>query len=68
MGRHWLFLTSLGFSIAGLIGLAVWWLFQRTRFGGRKWSSYPRQLLLRWLLGPNRKAGYELVNRHDHDV
>jgi hypothetical protein len=29
MGRHWMFLTALGFMVAGATGLCAWWLWHR---------------------------------------
>ncbi|KAH0566407.1 hypothetical protein GP486_000190 [Trichoglossum hirsutum] len=72
MGRHWLFLTVLGFATAGLVGLALWWAYSRVFLLG---GSVPPKGTLRnstvrrypkfWrrLAGKER---YDLVeNRHE---
>lgn len=63
MGSHWILLTVLGFSIAGLVGSGGWWIYgkifypgQRSRPGKRIWN------LSRWR-SPHKN--YMLVDRHE---
>ncbi len=61
-GRHWLFLTFLGFAIAGVLAGSFWWVWKRWCMADKK----QRTSLGRGVLGLWRRASskerYELVD------
>jgi hypothetical protein len=61
MGQHWLFLTVLGFSVAGVVFLALWWAYGRLILsGGPKGQSLRRKLPF---FRRSSKSDYELLAR-----
>jgi len=54
MAQHWMFLTTIGFLVAGIVFLGLWLAYGRLlrskRHGGSFWSR--------------NKDQYELVERH----
>ncbi|KAH0543385.1 hypothetical protein FGG08_002341 [Glutinoglossum americanum] len=72
MGRHWLFLTVLGFAASGLVGLVSWWIYSRVFLHG---NSPPPKSTLRsptsrrfpkfWQRTPRRERYELLENRHE---
>ncbi|KAI9808695.1 MAG: hypothetical protein M1825_003847 [Sarcosagium campestre] len=66
MGRHWVLITTLGFVLAGLVGLTVWWIYGRVLLLGtpKGQSKSSRSLGWSWLR-PSHKERYELLDRHD---
>ena len=74
MGRHWMLLTFCGFMLAGVVGLAAWWVYSRflvygeRRRGGavrsRSRSPLPWTQRIPLLRTSSAKA-YELVERHE---
>ena len=78
MGRHWMLLTVIGFILAAVLGMALWWLYGRLLLlgsrrkpgstHGRKRSQSPRPRLgrpfwRRWRTG--KMEDYELLDQHD---
>ena len=37
MGQHWIFLTFLGFILAGVVGACLWWTYGRVMLLGAKY-------------------------------
>jgi inositol phosphorylceramide mannosyltransferase catalytic subunit len=80
MGKNWMLLTAVGFLVAGVLGVAVWWIYSRLlgmgkrRNGLRSRSRSPARVLFapfgqriplwRTWMGGS-KADYELVEQHD---
>ncbi|KAI9697953.1 MAG: hypothetical protein M1836_004306 [Candelina mexicana] len=63
MGRHWMLITALGFLIAGIVGICLWWVYGRMMLlGTPKGQSKARRLPF-WRR-PSQKD-YELVERHE---
>ncbi|MCJ1351140.1 MAG: hypothetical protein MMC33_001122 [Icmadophila ericetorum] len=71
MGSHWVFLTAVGFLIAGVVGFVSWWAYRKIFMRGQQ---RPGRISMRkdwntpWKWGWRSKPEYELVDRHDHDV
>ncbi|KAF7507043.1 hypothetical protein GJ744_010971 [Endocarpon pusillum] len=80
MGRHWMLLTALGFMFAGVVGMALWWLYGRILLSGtyrksgmaglnrgRKSSSSssPRSRLSLCSWRSSNEQQYELVQQRD---
>jgi inositol phosphorylceramide mannosyltransferase catalytic subunit len=78
MGRNWMLLTAFGFMVAGVVGMALWWLYgrifllgahRRTRIAGssngRKSSSPASARLPLWRRWSASKQQYELVEQRD---
>ncbi|KAI9677653.1 MAG: hypothetical protein M1817_006608 [Caeruleum heppii] len=76
MGRHWMFITAIGFVLAGLVGLCAWWVYGRMLLlgapkGQSSSSSSSSSFLLRLPIVPpfwrrvSAKDRYELVDRHE---
>ena len=64
MGSHWFMLTVLGFLIAGVVGVGLYWAWGRVFFLGQR-SSQGRRA---WGFSRRRrspKREYEPVNRHE---
>lgn len=60
MGKHWLLLTVTGFAIAGVVGAALWylwnmWIVRSRSSGGRSGRGFWRRI--------SAKERYELVDR-----
>ena len=36
MGKHWMLITATGFLIAGIVGLALWWVYGRVLLIGER--------------------------------
>ncbi|KIX10598.1 uncharacterized protein Z518_01682 [Rhinocladiella mackenziei CBS 650.93] len=77
MGKNWMFLTALGFLLAGVVGLSIWWLYSHLLIIGarRRTAGSPRigafrfggsrvPLWRKWS-GGIMKQSYELVGQHD---
>jgi inositol phosphorylceramide mannosyltransferase catalytic subunit len=64
MARHWLFLTVLGFMIAGVVFSTMWWLYGRLFMsqGPRGHQSFKRRFFGR-KFDSAKDAAYELLNR-----
>lgn len=61
MGKHWLFLTVVGFAIAGVVGSFLWWAWSMwVMKTGKTSSGRKRMSLWRRISGKER---YELVDR-----
>ncbi|KAL2068345.1 hypothetical protein VTL71DRAFT_16443 [Oculimacula yallundae] len=61
MGKHWLFLTVTGFTIAGVVGGLLWWVWNVWIVRGKRVSGGRSRLgLWRRISGKER---YELVDR-----
>ncbi|KAL2432514.1 Mannosyl phosphorylinositol ceramide synthase CSH1 [Exophiala dermatitidis] len=74
MGKNWLFLTVLGFVLAGIVGVGIWWLYSRLIVVGarRRAVGSPRITAFRMvsrvpLFGKwgASKQSYELVTQRD---
>jgi len=78
MGKNWMLLTAAGFMLAGVVGVAAWWVYTRLfGMGKRKgrnkspsrfsWSPIAQRLPLwrRVMGGGGGKGDYELVEQHD---
>lgn len=80
MGKNWALLTALGFLIAGVVGLAVWWVYSRllVNLGARRRGvgvgGSPRLSPFRfvnisrvplWKKWGGKAQSYELVEQHD---
>lgn len=79
MGKNWVLLTVVGFALAGVVGLGIWWIYSRAivsprkrpssaspRIGGFQFPPVPRIPLWRRRGGGKaRKQDYELVAQHD---
>lgn len=37
MGQHWMFLTLVGFVIAGAVGICLWWTYGRVMLLGAQY-------------------------------
>lgn len=37
MGQHWMFLTFMGFALAGVVGICLWWTYGRVMLLGAKY-------------------------------
>ena len=78
VGRHWLFTTLAGFSIAGVIGVCIWWVYDqifmrmfrdyRPAKDARQWTNRQgKSWLPVWKSWRRRKGryDYELAEQHD---
>lgn len=78
MGKNWLLLTVLGFLLAGVLGLGIWFLYSRLlAVSARRRTSggSPRVVAFRfpgsrvplWRVwsGGSKKLSYEMVAQHD---
>lgn len=71
MGRHWMLLTVSGFLVAGVVGLCLWWVYnrfillgERRRKGGATRGAFPWPKRLPLWRMTGAKA-YELLERHE---
>jgi len=63
MAHHWFFLTVVGFLVAGIVFVTLWWGYGLLLRSG---ASPRKQLLRRRIISlwrRERKAEYELVDR-----
>lgn len=44
MGGHWMFLTVLGFVLAGVVGFALWWAYGRLLLLGAQYKYRYRKI------------------------
>ncbi|EXJ79725.1 hypothetical protein A1O3_08008 [Capronia epimyces CBS 606.96] len=77
MGKNWLLLTVLGFLLAAVVGLAIWWLYSRViTLGARRRAAgaSPRLAAFRFPVvsgvplfrkWSGSQQTYELVEQHD---
>lgn len=78
MGDHWLSVTVVGFTVGGLVGFCIWWVYSRIfsspkalyqSLDGGSPRSRPRRAfrLPLWRLwsGRSGKHAYELTEQHD---
>ena len=64
MGRHWMFLTALGFVMAGVVGMCAWWIYGRILLlGSPKGQGRGRISIPLWRRTAP-KGQIELENRH----
>ncbi len=63
MGRHWMLITALGFLIAGIVGICLWWVYGRMMLLGTP-KGQPKTRRLPFWRRPSQKD-YELVERHE---
>lgn len=52
MGQHWILLTFLGFTLAGVVGFCLWWSYGRVMLLGAKYRY--RYTKVPSLIGPSR--------------
>lgn len=71
MGKHWVLLTASGFLVAGVVGLSLWWVYnrfillgERRRKGGSARGAFPWPTRLPLWRRTSAKA-YELLQRHE---
>lgn len=50
MGQHWVFLTFLGFVLAGIVGFCLWWTYGRIMLLGGQY----RYTKLPSIISPSR--------------
>jgi inositol phosphorylceramide mannosyltransferase catalytic subunit len=78
LGKNWMLVTAVGFMIAGVVGVAVWWVYSRLFGAGKRRTGLRNKSPSRVFLQPfaqrlplwrmimgNGKADYELVEQHD---
>lgn len=78
MGKNWMLLTALGFLLAGVLGLMIWWVYSRLIIMGsrrRAGGGSPRMSPFRfagvgsrvplWKVWSGNEQSYELVAQHD---
>ena len=71
MGQHWMFMTAVGFVIAGVVGLCAWWIYGSVLlFGIHKGQTRSRRLspgatFAAFFRRPGQKPNYELLDRHE---
>ncbi|KAI9864563.1 MAG: hypothetical protein M1813_003052 [Trichoglossum hirsutum] len=71
MGRHWLFLTIVGFAAAGLTGSVIWWVYSRIFLGGLAppkgalRSSTSRRYPKFWQRFSGKERYDQVENRHE---
>ncbi|KIW17311.1 hypothetical protein PV08_04503 [Exophiala spinifera] len=78
MGKNWMLLTALGFLLAGVLGLLIWWVYSRLIIMGsrrRAAGGSPRVSPFRtagvvprvplWKVWSGKSQSYELVEQHD---
>lgn len=56
MGRNWMLLTALGFMLAALVGLGVWWVYGRILLLGARRKGYS--------LAPSASTNSHAVHLH----
>lgn len=70
MSRHWIFLTFLGFLLAGLLFTSLYWVYGRILVPGSPKSQRIRRLPF-WRRFSSKKnddsASYELLRHYDED-
>lgn len=67
MGGHWIQITIAGFTIAGVLGAGLWWLYGRLlQLGQRRGQISAKRLWLQTRLwGIQSPKEYELLHRHE---
>lgn len=69
MGGHWMMLTALGFLLAGVVGMGLWWVYGRVFLMGQRKGQPGKGGLKGWirpaLWRMQSKKQYELVQRHE---
>ncbi|KAK7888150.1 CSG1/SUR1-like protein [Exophiala xenobiotica] len=79
MGKNWMLLTALGFLLAGVLGVAIWWVYSRLILVGssrrRGPHGSPRVSPFRfpgvghrmplWKVWSGKTQSYEMVAQHD---
>ncbi|KAI9746585.1 MAG: hypothetical protein M1818_000298 [Claussenomyces sp. TS43310] len=64
MGKHWMFLTFMGFALAGVLGTALWWTCAKCEKIKRGKPVTTRRLLpWSWISRGSEKGNYEHVMR-----
>lgn len=68
MSRHWLLLTILGFVVAGIVFLVLWWAYGRLMLtGSPKGQSLRRKLAARFdVVGGARGSSRSSSRGHAH--
>lgn len=72
MGGHWMLLTALGFMLAGVVGICLWWVYGRilllgAHHKGQSTSSVvSRMRIPLWRrVSAKNNVKYELVERRE---
>lgn len=73
MGRNWMLLTAVGFLVAGIVGMGIWWIYGRMLLLGQKRrpARSTRSVNIGWMKIPTAlwrtasQPDYELLDRHD---
>lgn len=64
MGKHWMFLTVLGFSLAGAIGLSLYWSCAKCEMHKRgKQIAVRRPMPWNWFSQQEQKDPFETLTR-----
>ncbi|KAI9811001.1 MAG: hypothetical protein M1827_005733 [Pycnora praestabilis] len=64
LGRHWVIITGVGFFMAGVVGLCLWWIYGRIMvLGGPKGQSRGRKSPPLWRRVSQKD--YELTERRE---
>ncbi|KAL9112730.1 MAG: hypothetical protein Q9227_003033 [Pyrenula ochraceoflavens] len=69
MGGHWMLLTAVGFMLAGVVGLCLWWVYGRILLlSAHRYQSGSKRLRIPlWRRqSAKSKVSYELVQRPDN--
>lgn len=56
MGQHWVFLTFLGFMLAGVLGICLWWSYGRIMLLGARFRYRYTKVPSRLSSSPSRRA------------
>jgi hypothetical protein len=62
MAQHWIFLTVLGFILAGIFFFGVWWLYGRVIAGNHRGQGLRRRI---WFWRRRGRSGSHIKIEHD---
>jgi hypothetical protein len=63
MSRHWIFLTAMGFFVASLVFLCLWWAYGRLLLSGSPKAQSFRRRIPFW-----RRLGSKTGNLNDYEL